>query len=94
MSTALILREQRAGNRAVSSAAVAELRRMVLLSVVSEHSKRNDAKAVDEVFVLCAMRQQPLSRALLMECRAAILEKKLSASTVNVRLSACCLGRR
>ena len=32
--------------------------------------------------------QQPFSRALLMEYRAAMLEKKLSASTVNVRLSA------
>jgi site-specific recombinase XerD len=37
---------------------------------------------------LCANRSQGLSRALLMEYRAAMLEKKLSASTVNVRLSA------
>src|SRR5260370_2224596 len=55
---------------------------------VSEHSKRNYAKALDEVFALCEERQQPLSRALLMEYRAAMLEKRLSASTVNVRLSA------
>jgi integrase len=61
---------------------------MVLNSVVSEHSKRNYAKALDEVFTLCANRSQGLSRALLMEYRAAMLEKKLSASTVNVRLSA------
>ncbi|MCU1249649.1 MAG: phage integrase family protein, partial [Edaphobacter sp.] len=33
-------------------------------------------------------RSQGLSRALLMEYRAAMVEKKLSASTVNVRLSA------
>jgi hypothetical protein len=65
-----------------------ELREMVLNSVVSEHSKRNYAKALDEVFALCGQCQQPLSRALLMEYRAAMLEKKLSASTVNVRLSA------
>nr|WP_242618396.1 hypothetical protein [Edaphobacter modestus] len=43
---------------------------------------------MDEVFALCEERKQPLSRALLMEYRAAMLEKKLSASTVNVRLSA------
>ena len=65
-----------------------ELREMVLNSVASEHSKRNYAKALDEVFALCEDRKQPLSRALLMEYRAAMLEKKLSASTVNVRLSA------
>ena len=88
MSTALVLREQSAGNWAVYVAGVAELRRMVLLSVASEHSKRNYAKALDEIFALCEMRQQPLSRALLMEYRAALVEKKLSASTVNVRLSA------
>jgi integrase len=61
---------------------------MVLNSVVSKHSKRNYAKALDEVFTLCANRSQGLSRALLMEYRAAMVEKKLSASTVNVRLSA------
>src|ERR1700680_4538316 len=70
------------------AAAFQELREMVLNSVASEHSKRNYAKALDEVFALCEARQQPLSRALLMEYRAAMLEKKLSASTVNVRLSA------
>src|SRR5271154_1078952 len=70
------------------AAAFHALREMVLNSVVSEHSKRNYAKALDEVFALCEERKQPLSRALLMEYRAAMLEKKLSASTVNVRLSA------
>ena len=67
---------------------VQALREMVLNSVASEHSKRNYAKALDEVFTLCANRSQGLSRALLMEYRASMLEKKLSASTVNVRLSA------
>ena len=69
-------------------AAFQKLREMVLNSVASEHSKRNYAKALDEVFTLCANRSQGLSRALLMEYRAAMVEKKLSASTVNVRLSA------
>src|SRR5258708_9619924 len=70
------------------NAAFRELREMVLNSVASEHSKRNYAKALDEVFTLCANRSQGLSLALLMEYRAAMLEKKLSASTVNVLLSA------
>jgi integrase len=57
---------------------------MVLNSVVSEHSKRNYAKALDDLFLFAASR--PLTRALLMEWRAAM--DKLSPSTVNVRLSA------
>ena len=63
---------------------LAELRQMVLDSVVSEHSKRNYAKALDDLFLFAASR--PLTRALLMEWRAAM--NKLSPSTVNVRLSA------
>jgi integrase len=87
MSTALV-RLQPAGERAVSAAGVAELRRMVLMSVASDHSKRNYAKALDEIFALYEVRQQPFSRALLMEYRAMMSEKNLSASTINVRLSA------
>jgi integrase len=87
-STALVRLEQGTAERTLAAAGLAELRRMVLMSVASEHSKRNYAKALDEVFKLCQQRQQPLSRALLMEYRVAMLEKDLSASTVNVRLSA------
>ena len=96
MSTALVRQEQPAGERALSAAGVAELRRMVLMSVASDHSKRNYAKALDEIFALCELRQQPLSRALLVEYRAMMLEKNLSASTINVRLSAVrkVMGRR
>src|ERR1700730_18463451 len=60
------------------------LRQMDLDSVQSIHSKRNYAKALDDLFALCASR--PLSRALLMEYRTTI--DHLSASTINVRLSA------
>jgi site-specific recombinase XerD len=63
---------------------LAELRRMVLNSVVSEHSKRNYGKALDDLFLFTASR--PLTRALLMEWRASM--KNLSPSTINVRLSA------
>jgi hypothetical protein len=57
---------------------------MVLDSVASPHSKRNYAKALDDLFQFCASR--PLTRSLLMEWRAAM--ESLSPSTINVRLSA------
>jgi hypothetical protein len=60
------------------------LRGMVLDSVTSVHSKRNYAKALDDLFAFAASR--PLTRALLMEYRATM--DALSPSTVNVRLSA------
>ena len=60
------------------------LRKMVLDSVQSIHSKRNYAKALDDLFAFCASR--PLSRALLMEYRTTM--DHLSPSTINVRLSA------
>src|SRR3982074_2220359 len=57
---------------------------MVLGSVASPHSKRNYAKALDDLFAFCASR--PLSRSLLMEWRSTM--ESLSPSTINVRLSA------
>ena len=60
------------------------LRGMVLDSVTSVHSKRNYAKALDDLFAFAASR--PLTRGLLMEFRATM--DALSPSTVNVRLSA------
>jgi integrase len=64
--------------------AQAILRQMVLDSVQSIHSKRNYAKALDDLFAFCASR--PLSRVLLMEYRTTM--DHLSPSTINVRLSA------
>ncbi|MEG9437401.1 tyrosine-type recombinase/integrase [Edaphobacter sp. HDX4] len=66
------------------SPAQAILKKMVLDSVLSIHSKRNYAKALNDLFAFCASR--PLSRALLMEYRTTI--DHLSPSTINVRLSA------
>jgi len=60
------------------------LRKLVLDTVASPHSKRNYAKAFDDLFAFCASR--PLSRSLLMEWRAGM--ESLSPSTINVRLSA------
>jgi hypothetical protein len=64
--------------------AQAILRQMVLDSVQSIHSKRNYAKALDDLFAFCASR--PLSRVLLMEYRTTM--DHLAPSTINVRLSA------
>jgi hypothetical protein len=58
------------------AAAFQALREIVLNSVVSEHSKRNYAKALDQVFALCEKRKQPLFRALLVEYRSATPAKR------------------
>ena len=60
------------------------LRKMVLDTLPSPHSRRNYAKALDDLFAFSAGR--PLTRNLLMEYRASI--ESLSVSTINVRLSA------
>jgi hypothetical protein len=61
------------------------LRKRVLDSVVSPHSKRNYARAaLNDLFQFCASR--PLSRSFLMEWRTGM--ESLSPSTINVRLSA------
>ncbi len=65
-----------------------ELRMTVLNSVSAKNSKRNYALAMDELSVFCRARQQPLSRAVLLAFRADMLERDLSASTVNVKMSA------
>src|SRR5271168_790565 len=64
--------------------AQARLRGMVLDAVTSPHSRRNYAKALDDLFGFAAGR--PLSRALLLEWRTSMAG--LAPSTVNVRLSA------
>jgi site-specific recombinase XerC len=76
--------ESREGEILALTPAQARLRKMVLDAVASPHSKRNDARALDDLFAFCASR--PLSRSLLMEWRAGM--EALSPSTVNVRLSA------
>jgi hypothetical protein len=85
MSTSLIPFQQppREPPSALTSAQ-AKLRQMVQDSVQSIHSKRNYAKALDDLFAFCASRS--LSRALLMEYRTSM--ENLSPSTINVRMSA------
>ena len=67
MSSSLALIPSSGDSQLDRSASIRALREMVLNSVVSKHSKRNYAKALDEVYALCEERKQPLSRALLME---------------------------
>src|SRR5271168_555700 len=76
--------ESRAGEPVALTPAQSLLRKRVLDTVASPHSKRNYAKALDDLFAFCASR--PLSRSLLMEWRAGM--ESLSPSTINVRLSA------
>src|ERR1700722_9028722 len=88
MTNALVLAasapESRAGETLALPPAQTRLRKIVLDAVPSPHSKRNYAKALDDLFAFCASR--PLSRSLLMEWRGAL--EPLSPSTINVRLSA------
>jgi len=85
MSTSLIHLEQPSAEpTSALTQAQARLRKMFLDSVQSIHSKRNYAKALDDLFAFCASR--PLSRALLMEYRTTM--EHLSPSTINVRMSA------
>src|ERR1700730_17092472 len=76
--------ESGAGEPLALTPAQARLRKLVLDTVPSPHSKRNYGKALDDLFQFCASR--PLSRSLLMEWRAGM--ESLSPSTINVRLSA------
>lgn len=70
------------------SEAVTKLREMVLQSVTSPHTRRNYDKALGELFALARERRQPLSRDLFMVYRAGLVKRGLSATTINVRLSA------
>jgi len=76
--------ESREGEPLALTPAQTLLRKMVLDSVFSPHSRRNYAKALDDLFRFCASR--PLSRELFMEWRSTL--ESLSPSTINVRLSA------
>jgi hypothetical protein len=54
--------EGREGEPLALTPAQAQLRKLVLDSVVSPHSKRNCARALDDLFAFCASR--PLSRSI------------------------------
>ena len=88
MANALVLApvppESREDETLALTPAQSLLRKRVLDSVMSPHSKRNYARALDDLFQFCASR--PLSPSILIEWRAGM--ESLSPSTINVRLSA------
>lgn len=65
-----------------------ELRSAVLNGVASENSRRSYGLALDELSAFCSEQQQPVSRTLILAFRGAMLERELSPSTINVKLSA------
>jgi integrase len=67
---------------------LAELRRIFRNSLASAHTQRAYIAAFNQFFALAAESGRPVCRALLMEYRAQMINQGLSASTVNVRLSA------
>ena len=87
MSTALVLVPTAAQAQPTASR-LDELRRAVLNGVPAENSRRNYALALDELSAFCRDREQFISRTLILEFRAAMLNRNLSASTINVKLSA------
>ncbi len=72
------------GSAPALTPAQATLRRLVLDTLPSAHSRRNYATALESLFRFAASR--PLTRALLMEYRVSLAD--LAPSTINVRLSA------
>ena len=70
------------------AAVFAQLRLAVLNGVTAKNSKRNYALALDELAAFSKQRPQPISRALLLDFRAGLIDKNLKPSTINVKLSA------
>ena len=87
MSTALALGAAHFDSETVAHR-LAELRRAVLDGVVAENSKRSYALALHELSAFCQERGEPITRTLILAFRAQMLERELSPSTINVRLSA------
>jgi integrase len=71
-----------------SSDPLAELRRIFRNSLTSEHTKRAYIAAFNQFFALAAESGRSVCRALLLEYRAQMIDRGLSASSINVRLSA------
>ena len=65
-----------------------ELRQTVLNGLTATTSRRNYGLALDELSAFCLEKQRPISRTLILEFRAHMLDRELSPSTINVKLSA------
>jgi len=65
-----------------------ELTTLVLNGVTSDHTKRSYRTGLEQFFAWLETKpRQPFSKALVGEYRAHLVQLKLSASTVNLRLS-------
>lgn len=73
---------------APNSDPIAELLQIFRNSLLPLHTKRAYTIACNQFFALAAEMGRPVRRALLMEYRARLIDQGLSASTINVRLSA------
>ena len=73
---------------ATESDAADFLRTLLISSTVSAHTARAYAKALDDFLAMVDLRFKPISRALFLEYRSQLIHIGLSASTINVRLSA------
>jgi len=71
-----------------SSDPLADLRRIFRNSLTSAHTKRAYIAAFNQFFALAVESGCPVCRTLLMEYRSQMIGQGLSASTINVRLSA------
>jgi integrase len=68
---------------------LARIRGLVLDSVVSPHSRRAYAKALDDFLAWYAAEPRgPFSKAILQQYRTMLDERQLAASTINVRMAA------
>jgi integrase len=85
--SSIVLRREVAGED-TAPATTDRLREIVLASVTSPHSKRNYAKAFDELERYLAIASQPLALDSFLGFRAHLVERGLSPSTINVQLSA------
>jgi len=83
-STALVAIEPNADAPAPVDPRLLRLKQIVLNAVTAGNSKRNYGKALDHLFAFAAGR--PLTGELLLDWRASM--EKLSAATINIRLSA------
>lgn len=64
------------------------LRSLLCNAIISGHTKRAYIKAFDDFLALAELNNRPVSRALLMEYRAIMIDRGLGSSTINLRLSA------
>lgn len=69
---------------------VPELRQMFLTALNWQGTRATYVRVVDDLMTLAESRHQPISRAVVMEYRSALITRRLSSSSINGQLSAIC----